>query len=259
MAGRAASGAGRLLVLSAAAAALAACATVEPKYPVGPPGPSAPSAGQGRYKLGAPYQVGGVWYVPREQPDYDETGVASWYGEPFHLKTTANGEIFDMHAPSAAHTTLPLPSLVEVTNLDNGRKLAVRVNDRGPFVQGRIIDLSREAARELGYDRRGLARVRVRYLGPAPLPGREAGLRHAEARPQPYRIQAGAFREPDRARRAAARLSAVGEAVVEPVRRDGVTVYRVLLPAPDDAIEAALLRDRVAEIGFSEAQLIRAF
>src|SRR5258707_5233766 len=100
-------------------------------------------------------------------------------------RTTANGEIFDVNQFSAAHTTLPLPSMVEVTNLDNGRKLQVRVNDRGPFVGGRIIDLSHAAARELGYDRQGVAHVRVRYLGPAPLAGPRASVRVARAASPP--------------------------------------------------------------------------
>src|SRR5258707_12111682 len=98
-------------------------------------------------------------------------------------RTTANGEIFDVNQFSAAHTTLPLPSMVEVTNLANGRSLTVRVNDRGPFVGGRIIDLSHAAARELGYDRAGLAHVRVRYVGPAPLAGPDAGMRVAPGSP----------------------------------------------------------------------------
>lgn len=173
-----------------AGVSLAACAT--PRYAAGPGGKApggkgsaakAPSGAGGTYKVGKPYQVGGIWYVPREQPDYDKTGIASWYGEAFHLKSTANGERFDMNLLSAAHTTLPLPSIVEVTNLENGRRLQVRVNDRGPFVGDRIIDLSREAARELGFERQGIARVRVRYVGPAPLLGREAGVRYASARP----------------------------------------------------------------------------
>jgi len=175
----------RFAILLVAGASLAACATVHPQYaatqpvrhhtrPQGTPG----------YKVGQPYQVGGIWYVPKEQPNYNETGVASWYGDAFHLKPTANGEIFDKDIPSAAHTTLPLPSLVEVTNLDNGKKLVVRVNDRGPFVDNRIIDLSHEAARELGYDRKGLAHVRVRYLGPAPLYG-EDSRRYAYLAPKP--------------------------------------------------------------------------
>lgn len=176
----------RSLAVLLAGASLAACASVTPRYatqaPAPPPGPHPAPAGPSGYKVGAPYQVGGIWYFPREQPGYDETGVASWYGDAFHLKPTANGEVFDKDAPSAAHTTLPLPSLVEVTNLDNGRKLVVRVNDRGPFVDGRIIDLSHEAARQLGYDQAGLARVRVRYLGPAPLYGEDT-RRYARYQP----------------------------------------------------------------------------
>jgi len=174
---------GRLAVVLMAGASLAACATLTtPKYAAREGGRHAePGAapGQRTYKTGEPYQVGGIWYVPHEQSHYDETGIASWYGDAFQLKATANGEIFDMNQFSAAHTTLPLPSMVEVTNLDNGRKLTVRVNDRGPFVGNRIIDLSHAAARELGYDRAGLAHVRVRYVGPAPLAGPEAGMQVA--------------------------------------------------------------------------------
>ena len=116
----------------------------------------------------APYQVHGVWYRPRSQPDYDAVGVATWYGAQYHNRHTADGEVFDMDRLSAAHTTLPLPCLVEVTNLDNGRRMRLRVNDRGPFVAGRILDVSRQAAQELGFYDKGSARVRVRYLGPAP-------------------------------------------------------------------------------------------
>jgi rare lipoprotein A len=178
--------AGRLALVAVAAASLAACATVPPKYATrggSVSGNAAPAPGG--YKVGQPYQVAGIWYVPKQQPNYDEIGIASWYGDAFHMKATANGEVFDMNQLSAAHTTLPLPSIVEVTNLDNGKKLRVRVNDRGPFVDNRIIDLSRAAAQELGYDRKGLARVRVKYIGPAPLAGPAAGVRYAEARPAP--------------------------------------------------------------------------
>jgi rare lipoprotein A len=129
-----------------------------------------------QYKVGNPYQIAGVWYYPREEPDYDQTGIASWYGADFHGRLTANGEIFDRAVISAAHPTLPMPVNVRVTNLDNGRSIVVRINDRGPFVRGRIIDLSEQAAELLGYKDRGLARVRVNFisradlnsLGPAP-------------------------------------------------------------------------------------------
>jgi rare lipoprotein A len=111
--------------------------------------------------------VKGVWYTPRENPDYDELGIASWYGDAFQLRATASGEPFDMYMPSAAHKTLPLQSIVEVTNLENGRRIQVRINDRGPFVDGRIIDLSRAAAEDLGMLKTGVARVRVRFVGVA--------------------------------------------------------------------------------------------
>src|SRR5262249_27306264 len=156
-------------LVAAAAASLCACASVESPPPAGVAGPAAPQ------RVGPPYQVGGIWYVPRYQPDYDEVGTASWYGEAFHGRPTADGEVFTMNAITGAHTTLPLPCLVEVTNLDNGRRMIVRVNDRGPFIGDRIIDLSREAAHQLGFERQGLAQVRVRYVGPAPLLGPEAG------------------------------------------------------------------------------------
>ena len=118
----------------------------------------------GNYKVGRPYQIANVWYYPREDFGYDETGIASWYGPGFHGKYTANGEVYDQDAMTAAHRTLPMPSLVQVTNLENGRSIKVRINDRGPFAHGRIIDLSRRAADLLGFQRQGTAKVRVRIL-----------------------------------------------------------------------------------------------
>jgi hypothetical protein len=102
--------------------------------------------GGGVYKVGAPYKVGGRWYQPREQPDYDRVGTASWYGSDFHGRHTANGEVYDMHALTAAHPTLPMPSYAYVTNLSNNRTILVRINDRGPYVGDRMIDLSRASA-----------------------------------------------------------------------------------------------------------------
>jgi rare lipoprotein A len=173
------------------AVSVSACATIEPKYatrpdlgPGQPRASAAPNGAGGTYKVGKPYQVRGQWYYPAEQPDYDETGIASWYGDAFNGKPTANGEIFDMNALSAAHKTLPLPSIVEVTNLDNGRSMQLRVNDRGPFVDNRIIDLSRGAAAELGVLRPGLARVRVRYVGRGDIPG-QGRVTIARATPPP--------------------------------------------------------------------------
>jgi len=119
---------------------------------------------QGDYKVGKPYKIRGVWYYPSEDWKYDRTGIASWYGPNFHGKATANGEVFDQWAVSAAHKTLPMPSMVRVTNLENGRSLVVRVNDRGPFVDNRIIDMSQRAAQLLGFDKQGTAKVRVQIL-----------------------------------------------------------------------------------------------
>lgn len=119
---------------------------------------------QGDYKVGNPYKVMGQWYYPEEDMNYDRTGIASWYGPNFHGKPTANGEVFDQWAVSAAHKTLPLPSIVRVTNLDNGRSLVIRINDRGPFVDDRIIDLSRRSAELLGVIKKGTARVRVQIM-----------------------------------------------------------------------------------------------
>ena len=146
--------------------------------------------GGGRYKIGKPYQIGGKWYYPREDRNYDRVGIASWYGRMFHGRRTANGEVFDMNALTAAHPTLPIPSLVRVTNLENNRTLVVRVNDRGPYKHNRVIDMSRYAAELLGFRNKGVARVRVTYVRPAPLNGDTSYERMVLAR-QPWMRMAG--------------------------------------------------------------------
>jgi rare lipoprotein A len=152
---------------------LAACETGKPSVGAGPAGivggsppppPTAKRYDPGTYKVGNPYQVEGKWYYPKVDLSYDERGVASWYGPNFDGRKTANGEVFDMTLISAAHKTLPMPSVVRVTNLENGRSLIIRLNDRGPFVRGRIIDLSRRAAELLGFSNKGTAMVHVRLL-----------------------------------------------------------------------------------------------
>jgi len=176
--------AGRIGVALLLTAALAACMTpnaTTPQVATLPPPPGAPAQvppappmlpmPNPMYKVGEPYQIGGLWYYPKEQPDYDETGVASWYGTQFHGRLTANGEVFDRTAISAAHPTLPMPVNVRVTNLENGRSIVVRINDRGPFKKGRVIDLSERAADLLGYKQEGTARVRVTFIGRADLYG----------------------------------------------------------------------------------------
>jgi rare lipoprotein A len=145
-----------LIAFAAAALALAACSTTD-EVPQGMNG--------GTYKVGSPYQIKGVWYYPKEEPGYDETGIASWYGDYFHGRKTANGETYNMNALTAAHRTLPMPSFVDVTNLENGKQIRLRVNDRGPYARGRIIDVSRRAAELLGFKDKGVAKVRVTFAG----------------------------------------------------------------------------------------------
>lgn len=164
------------MVLMTAALALAACSSTSTSGGK----ISTPSGAGGHYKVGKPYQIAGVWYYPKEDENYDHTGIGSWYGPQFHGKMTANGETFDQEQLTAAHPTLPLPVLARVTNLENGRSIVVRINDRGPFVAGREIDLSRKAAELLDYERKGTARVRVQYLGRAPLPGDDGSAQLAQ-------------------------------------------------------------------------------
>ncbi len=209
-------------------AILAGCAAPEPEPRpeatalARPPAAEAPAGGY--YKIGPPYAVHGRVYRPAADYDYTEIGIASWYGPGFHGRTTANGEIFDMNAPSAAHRTLPMPSMVRVINLANGRRLDVRINDRGPFVNDRIIDLSRRAAQLLGFERDGLARVRVEILA-------EESRRLAEsmgvgAAPRSYFVQTGAFSDHDNARRHLAAITRFGDfSIVNETDGDGL--YRV--------------------------------
>jgi rare lipoprotein A len=158
---------GRLLVGLAGLLALAACAEVElASHAAKQVQPNARTHGGGQYKIGDPYQIDGVWYYPQVDYAYRETGIASWYGPKFDGNLTANGEVFDQYGLTAAHRTLPMPSLVRVTNLENGRSIVVRVNDRGPFKNGRIIDLSTRAAQLLGFQRIGTAKVLVEILEP---------------------------------------------------------------------------------------------
>ena len=139
--------------------------------------------GGGRDMVGKPYMVKGKWYKPQEDRDYRKVGAASWYGDAFHGRLTANGEIYDMTHLTAAHPTMPLPSYARVTNMANGSSVIVRVNDRGPYAEGRIIDLSKRAAEMLDYAHAGVARVKVEYVGRAPLDGRDDQYLLASYRP----------------------------------------------------------------------------
>ena len=172
---------GRVCAVTFVCLALANCANgkfgnIDPKYGVAAsprvvePGQPVPKGG-GVYRVGKPYVVAGRVYVPEEDANYSMVGLASWYGDDFHGRYTANGEIFDMNSISAAHPTLPMPSYVRVTNLKNHRSIVVRVNDRGPYAKDRIIDVSVRTAQLLGFYGHGLTRVKVEYVGRAPLAG----------------------------------------------------------------------------------------
>src|SRR3954466_14610517 len=177
---------------------------VDPKYGVsssprvvafGEPVPK----GGGTYRIGKPYTVGGRVYVPEEDPDYRAEGIASWYGDDFHGRLTANGEVFDMASLTAAHPTLPIPSYARVTNLSNGKSLVVRVNDRGPYHGNRLIDVSNKAAELLDFKGNGVARVRVEYVGRAPLEGSDdrqliATLRTGVPAPSPSSVRVASAR-----------------------------------------------------------------
>jgi rare lipoprotein A len=158
------------LALLALLAVLAACAGSSS-------GPSGQAAGTGTFKIGRPYEIDGTWYYPAQDWSYDQTGIASWYGKEFDGKYTANGEVFDLNALTAAHRTLPMPTIVQVTNLENGRSIELRVNDRGPYARGRIIDVSRRAAQLLGFEAQGTAKVRVKILVPETIAAQSAAQR----------------------------------------------------------------------------------
>jgi rare lipoprotein A len=231
--------------------ALAACAN-NPKAP-----PSWPAG----VKIGRPYQVAGVWYYPSDDRDYDARGIASWYGPGFHALATANGERYNQDDLTAAHKTLPMPSWVEVENLDNGRRLVVRINDRGPFVDGRIIDLSRRSAQLLGVDKAGLARVRVRRMYPdkADLP--PPVVVNATPPPLPVAvvsgditfIQVAALSDAGRIAWLTGHLGSFGPVVTE-AAPSGLTRIRLGPYADADAANAVLAQLRAA--GYSDSRLL---
>ena len=187
--------------------------------------PATQTRAAGHYKVGNPYQIDGIWYYPAVDYDYRETGIASWYGPKFHGKPTANGEVFNQYDVSAAHRTLPLPSMVRVTNLENGRSISVRVNDRGPFKNGRIIDLSTRAAQLLGFHQQGTAKVQVEILAP-------------ESRQLASAIQS---RAPENKAPKAAPIEAVHKAPIE----GGVNGSHAVVPEPTASQASA--RPPVAE------------
>jgi len=206
-----------------------------PEHPLdvsGIPEPTPRQEPRAAYGNRSPYTVLGRTYRVLDSAEgYVERGVASWYGQKFHGRLTSSREPYDMCSFSAAHKTLPLPSYARVTNLDNGRNVVVRVNDRGPFHEGRIIDLSYAAAVRLGLDRTGTARVEVRALGPEGTPAAAAAtVAGAAPAPEGRRIvQVGAYRDKDNARRVVRQLEEAGirDVDIDGVRVDGRKLWRV--------------------------------
>ncbi|MCB1490764.1 MAG: septal ring lytic transglycosylase RlpA family protein [Rhodobiaceae bacterium] len=224
--------------------------------------------GGGTFKVGSPYTVKGRTYKPAYQPDYDKVGIASWYGSDFHGRKTANGEVYNMNAFTAAHKTLPLPTYARVTNLANGKSIVVRINDRGPFASDRIIDLSRKAAETLEFTRAGTAKVRVQYVGRAPLDGqdqwltttvREGGTTRKVAKIDKemasrafasdgvkganethYRMAASAYGAPE-TQVAEAAVPAEPQPVVTPQPRPAIQYAST--PTPRPVVEAGVFRD----------------
>ena len=233
-----------------------------------------------RERAGPPYEAQGRWYVPTVEPGYEQTGTASWYGAGSQGQLTASGEAFDQRALTGAHPTLPIPSLVQVTNLENGREVIVRINDRGPFTGSRLIDVSRAAAEALGFVRTGEARVHLRYLGPAPRPvggglaggagdeswtddsyleGAPAGRgdRHTCCRGG-YAVQVGAFAYRDNAQRAIDIARAAGPVSVDIIRTAAHgRLFRVRVGPWATHAQAEAARCRLVPLGFADAMVVR--
>ena len=247
----------------------------------------------GVYKVGSTYTALGQTYTPREDYNYVETGMASWYGKDFHNKKTANGETYDMRAITAAHRTLPLPSVVRVTNLENGRSIIARVNDRGPYVKNRIIDLSEKGAELLGYKMQGTAKVKVEILEKESRAIKEAMLANnnksnltnkkinyglaqnntsntvktastngttlGAAQPVEngtFFVQVGAFSDLTKAKEMANNMQRFGTVTIHEAYLSKDGVYRVRLGAYHSRDEALQILDRVLDYGHADVSIV---
>jgi rare lipoprotein A len=248
----------------------------------------------GLYKVGKPYKIRGTTYYPREDYNYSEVGIASWYGKDFHNKKTANGEKYDMNTLTAAHRTLPLPSIVRVTNLENGRSLVLRVNDRGPYAKNRIIDISKRGAQLLGYQMQGTAKVKVEIMAKeskdlkAALLGQKVEDVKVAAQPviqvpsagqnktltlynankadrittshgadNRYFVQAGSFSQRSSAVGLKNKLSKYGNANVAQAYVNGKSFYRVRIGPFSFKEEAEVTLAKVKNSGISNASIAR--
>ena len=227
------------------------------------------------YKVGEPYKIAERWYRPKEYETFSETGIASWYGHKFHSRQTANGEVFNMYAMTAAHRVLPMPSVVRVTNLENGRRVIVRINDRGPYAHERIIDLSLAAAEKAGFRRKGVTRVRVELLPElsrkvARIARSGGGARKQDRliaefvgggspRPGVYYVQAGTFRSRKNAETMVTRLRRHFDRVVvhTSTAKNGRVLHRVRIGPEATRRSANALQSRVQARGPRDAFVVR--
>lgn len=237
------------------------------------------SAKGSSYKIGKPYKIRGQWYYPAEDYGYSEVGTASWYGEDFHAKYTANGEVYNMHTLTAAHRTLPLPSIVRVTNLENGRSLVLRVNDRGPFAKNRIIDISKRGAQLLGFQNKGTAKVRVEIMAEESKDLKQAILNKTETKlaqqlPEDnagavrsytsqqalkgkYFVQAGSFSSREMADDLTARLTRFGNISTMPADVNGNRYYRVRMGPYTCEADARKALAQIENFGVAGAAVIK--
>ncbi|MBL4801213.1 MAG: septal ring lytic transglycosylase RlpA family protein [Emcibacter sp.] len=236
------------------------------------------------YKVGKPYKVSGKVYRPAADPYYDKIGLASWYGSKFHGRKTANGDVFNMNDLTAAHTTLPMPSYVRVTNMDNGRWLILQVNDRGPFVGNRLIDVSRRAAQLLGFEKKGVTKVRVQAVkGPrGELPVPTQAMAPSQEMPKVQReeivivelepekntapepivsakniyVQIGAYSKENNAQKIADSMGHISNTKIEKVDVNGQNLYRVRV-GPHPTVELAeIILGRILSLGHNTARII---
>ncbi|MBL4601967.1 MAG: septal ring lytic transglycosylase RlpA family protein [Emcibacteraceae bacterium] len=275
----------RLICILVLSAVISACGPTEDIQTSAPPAPGV--------KVGNPYKIAGKWYTPETNPTYNQVGIASWYGADFHNKKTANGETFNMNALSAAHTTLPMPSYVRVTNLDNKRSLILRVNDRGPFVGNRLIDVSRRGAQLLGFEKRGTTRVRVeavsgpdapvqiaRSATPPPIEKQEVApvaveileiLNPVQTQTEPVQmaalnpainadgdiyVQVGAYSKIGSASRVMTDVGHVGEIGMESIILNGRKLYRVRVRPLNTTTLANATLQQILKLGHNTAKVV---
>ena len=261
----------QILLLSILSLLLVACSSSRARMPADNILPTGSNGGVS--KVGNPYKVSGKWYYPKEEHGYDAVGIASWYGKQFHGKPTANGETYNMNSLTAAHKTLPLPTNVKVTNLQNGRSIIVRVNDRGPFVGDRLIDLSRRAAQILGFTNQGTTKVRIQALngrGEVVKPRKRLTTNtYVSPEQKPVRqkiepvstgnllVQAGSFKEKDNAHSRIRELANAGiKANITQALVNGVMYFRVVIGNFSNRGGAETTLERVQARGFYDARII---